>query len=75
MSIRKDLLRDIEAFLRDFEMAASTFGAEAISDRAFVFMLRAGRDPKASTVDRVRDFMADYRRQHAKRPKLADAAA
>lgn len=75
MSTRKELLRDIEAFLQEFEMAASPFGADAIGDRAFVFMLRAGRDPKGGTVDRVRHFMADYRRQHAKRPKLADAAA
>ncbi len=75
MSSHKELLRDIEAFLREQEMPASTFGEEAVADRGFVFNMRAGRDPKLSTADRVRKYMADYRRQHAKHPKLADAAA
>lgn len=52
------LLQEIEAFLNRTGMSATAFGAKALNDPPFVQQLRDGRDPKMSTVDRIRDFMA-----------------
>lgn len=60
------LLQQIEAFLDEHEMAASTFGASALGDRHFVRQLRAGRRVWDETAFKVRSFMETY---------AADAAA
>lgn len=54
------LLGEIEAFLSSNGMSATAFGAQALNDPPFVQQLRSGRDPKMSTVERVRKFMADF---------------
>jgi len=41
-------------------MSATAFGAQALNDPPFVAQLRAGRDIKKSTYDRVKAFMAEY---------------
>lgn len=64
------LLDEIEAFLGRSGMTASTFGVEALNDPGFVSGLRNGRDPKMSTAERVRAFIAD--REAA--PPESDAA-
>lgn len=54
------LLEEIEAFLKANAMSATAFGAQALNDPPFVAQLRAGRDIKQSTFNRVKAFMAEY---------------
>ena len=51
------LLRDVEKFLRNSDMPATRFGREAVKDPRFVFDLRRGREPRPSTIERVRAFL------------------
>ena len=51
------LLREVESFLRQNDTAPTTFGREVMGDPRFVFDLRNGRDPRPSTVARVRAFL------------------
>jgi hypothetical protein len=55
-----ELLKAIEAFCRDNGISETRFGELALNDKPFVSQLRAGRDVRMSTVDRVCDFMARY---------------
>jgi hypothetical protein len=54
------LLDEIEAFLRSTGMSATAFGKEVAKDPRFVHDLRKGRDPKMSTAESVRDWIARY---------------
>lgn len=56
------LLREVEAFLRDFGMPPTTFGREVLRDPRFVFQLRDGRAPTERTSRRVRTYMESARR-------------
>ena len=51
------LLREVEKFLRQCDVAPTTFGRRAVGDPRFVFDLRNGRDPRPSTVARVRAYL------------------
>ncbi|WP_143005035.1 hypothetical protein [Novosphingobium aromaticivorans] len=55
------LLDDIEQFLERHALSATALGQQALGDRHFVRQLRAGRDVRMSTVERVRRFMDEYR--------------
>jgi len=48
------LLREIEHFLRVSNVPPARFGREVMGDPRFVFDLRNGREPRSSTVLRVR---------------------
>ena len=54
------LIRSIEKFLRQHEMAATKFGRLAAHDPRFVLDLRMGREPRAPTEQRIRGFMAGF---------------
>lgn len=56
------LLRTIEKFLRDYQIAPTRFGRDAVSDPRLVFDLRMGRDPGDRVKRRVEHFMNEYRR-------------
>jgi hypothetical protein len=51
------LLREVEKFLRQSEVAPTRFGKDALGDPRFVFDLRNGRDPRPITVARVRAYL------------------
>ena len=51
------LLKDVERFLRQSEVAPARFGREAVGDPRFVFDLRNGRDPRPRTEARVRAYL------------------
>lgn len=53
------LLREIEKYLRRFQIAPTRFGRDAVGDPRFVFDLRNGREPRPGTVARVRHFLED----------------
>ncbi|MGA1806185.1 hypothetical protein VHN57_23445 [Sphingobium sp. WW5] len=56
------LLRTIEKFLRDHQIAPTRFGRDAVRDPRLVFDLRMGRDPGDRVKRRVEHFMNEYRR-------------
>lgn len=54
------LIRRIEKFLRQHEMAATRFGRLAVQDPRFVLDLRMGREPRPQTEQRIRGFIAGF---------------
>ncbi len=54
------LIRRIEKFLRQTDMAATKFGRLAAQDPRFVLDLRNGRTPRTRTERRVEQFIAAY---------------
>ena len=54
------LIRSIEKFLREQEIAATKFGRLAAHDARFVLDLRMGREPRSGTEARIRGFMAGF---------------
>ncbi len=61
MSLRAEFLAEVEAFLVEADMEPSAFGRDALKDPNFVFDLRDDRSPNLRTIERVRDFMAQWR--------------
>jgi hypothetical protein len=55
------LLKDVEKYLSAHSMSPARFGREAMKDPRFVFDLRAGREPRARTVRRVRAYLEQSR--------------
>ena len=51
------LLREVEKFLRQSDVAPTRFGREVVGDPRFVFDLRRGRDPRPKTIARVRAYL------------------
>lgn len=51
------VLREVEKFRRQSDVAPTRFGRDAMGDPRFVFDLRDGRDPRPSTVARVRAYL------------------
>ena len=54
------LIRKVEKFLREHDMAATKFGRLAAHDPRFVLDLRMGRIPRAKTEKRTLQWMATY---------------
>ncbi len=54
------LIAQIDAFLAEHGMSDSRFGQLALNDRHFVRQIRAKRDVRYSTIERVQKFMATY---------------
>lgn len=54
------LIRSIEKFLRQHDMAATKFGRLAAHDPRFVLDLRWGPEPRDRTEQRIRGFMAGF---------------
>ncbi len=51
------LLTEINQFLERTGTTPTAFGTRALKDPRFVWSLRAGREPRFSTVKRVMDFI------------------
>lgn len=60
MSTAQKLLADVERFLEQTGMPATTFGLRVANDGHLVRDLRSGRDIRASQIDRIRDYIAGY---------------
>lgn len=61
MTTRDQLVRDIEAFLREHGMRPTMFGKLSLNDPALMGELRKGRDLRTETVDRIRKYMQTYK--------------
>ena len=59
------LKSEIEAFCAKHSLSGTRFGELAVGDCAFWHKLNRGRDPRYSTVERVRKFMAEYEPEQA----------
>lgn len=59
MTLRDQLLLEVEDFLKRSGMAPGTFGTYALDDGRFVNRLRAGGDVRTQTLERVREFIRD----------------
>lgn len=57
------LLREIDAFREGHGMAETTFGRLAVNDGKFVGRLRGGAGITVATVDRVRAYIAEQRKE------------
>ena len=57
--VRHPILDEILAHCAARGLSRSVFGEKAVGDPNFVFNLEAGREPRRTTVQRVRDFMQD----------------
>lgn len=55
------LLKDVEKYLHANSISPARFGREAMKDPRFVFDLRAGREPRAKTIRRVRAYLEQPR--------------
>ncbi|MGU3384440.1 hypothetical protein ACLBYG_08030 [Methylobacterium sp. D53M] len=59
MSETSQLLREIECFIREARMAASTFGRKAVNDGKLVSRLQAGSTVTLEKASRIRAYMRD----------------
>jgi 2,4-dienoyl-CoA reductase-like NADH-dependent reductase (Old Yellow Enzyme family) len=55
-----EINRKIERFLRRYDMAATTFGRQAVRDPRLVHDMRKGRCLRGHTTARAEAFMAAY---------------
>ena len=60
------LLRKIEIFLKETNMAWTRFGRLAVRDPRFVQDLRNGREPGTTVSERVERFINLWRADHVK---------
>lgn len=60
MTLLKDFTAEIDAFLERTGMAPTAFGRLACNDASFVEDLHGGREPRLSTIEKVRRFMAEF---------------
>ncbi len=74
MSTRKELIKEIDAFLRESGMTPTQF-AVAVGDRTLMVSLRRGRDLKLSTADKIRAYIAKERAKRFPSREAASAAA
>ena len=57
---KKDFLETIEKFLLKEGISPSSFGMKAVNDPSFVDRVRAGRECREETQNRVLEFMRTY---------------
>ncbi len=75
MSTRDQVLEEIESFMARHGMSAGDFGIKCMRNPSFVYRLREGHDIRASSIDKVRAFIAARDRPLARRRKVDEAVA
>jgi 2,4-dienoyl-CoA reductase-like NADH-dependent reductase (Old Yellow Enzyme family) len=63
------LLRSVEIYLREERVSAARLGRDALGDPSFVRQLRRGREPRQSTVQKVRAYMRTHQATPALGPR------
>ena len=58
---KKGFLEKVELFLKRFSITPSTFGKMVLRQPMFVFQLRAGRECREETQQKVLQFIENYR--------------
>ena len=64
MSSREQFLAEIETFVATFQLSAKKFSLLAMGDGSFLLRIRKGGDVTLDTAEKVRRFMAGYRKAH-----------
>ena len=67
--MRDEILKEIEAFLKDTGMSPTAFGEKAMRDRTLMISLRAGRNMTIRTLEKLQRFMADERGKVKRKPR------
>lgn len=67
MSTIETLLREIEKFLEESDIAESTFGRRVLNDGKLVERIRQGGGLTVANLDRIRVYMAQQRETFAGR--------
>ena len=75
MTTKDRLLAELLKFCADFGMSESTFGVMAMNDPSLINKMRKGRSVRLDTADRLKEFMADYRKRQKKAMQTESAAA
>lgn len=68
-STREQVVAEIERFLRDTGISKTRFGLESVGNDLIVDQMRAGKNPRIDTVDKIRSYMQDKRAELKARPK------
>jgi hypothetical protein len=63
---KKIFLNQVEDFLKSKNISPTTLGLKSINDPRLVFMLRAGRECREETQERVLNFMKNYEKEYEK---------
>lgn len=72
MTIRDEILAEIDEFLKREGVKESVFGLKCMNDKSFLRRLRRpGVGLRSQTVDHVRDWMKNYGKPKRSRPKSA----
>lgn len=58
----QELLTKIDDFLAQSGVSAVQLGKEALNDPAFVYDLRAGREPRRATAQKVLEYIEQRKR-------------
>ncbi len=58
---QQDFLDEVEAFIKEHDMDATSFGKASIGNANFVFRLRNGTSPTLRTVDKARRYMVSIK--------------
>lgn len=61
----KTLLAEIDGFLDRTGTTPTAFGTQALKDPRFVWSLRAGREPRFNTIQKVKDYIAQAQKESA----------
>ncbi len=54
-------IRQVEKFLREFDMPPTRFGRMAVGDPRLVLDMRGGREIRTDMANRINGFMVGYR--------------
>ncbi len=57
MTLAQELLAEVLTYIATRGIDPTNFGKAALNDPSFVIKLKAGRQPKSDTIDKVREFM------------------
>ena len=60
---RANFIAKVDAFLKRHDMKPAVLGKEALNDTSFVIRLKAGRNTRIDTMERVEAFMLEYDKQ------------
>ena len=71
----KELIRQIDAFLKRTGMSPTAFGEKAMNERGFVKRLRGGSDLRTATMEKIQDFMIRCEKHPKQRRGMYQRAA
>ena len=65
MSLREEVLQEIDAFMEETKTPKTVLGKRAVNDLSFIDRIRRGEGIGIDRIDRLRNAMADIRAELA----------